>query len=111
MHFASAADPKAVGGVGVVNPQGHIPEQFPEEPVAQLAGGDKFSLPAGKGAVVDREGHLQGGLGDLDKLRWLQGYPAAQMVSPMVIPSMPETQTISPTLASSQGTRLRPSIS
>ena len=40
MHLAPAADPEAVGGVGGVNPQGHIPEQFPEEPVVKLAGGD-----------------------------------------------------------------------
>ena len=32
----------------------------------------------------------------------------AQMVSPMMISAMPETATISPTLALSTGTRLRP---
>ena len=67
MHFAPAQHTEGIGAVGFFHPQGHITQQFPHQAVTDLAGGDEFSFPAGKGAVVHREDHFHSGFGDLYK--------------------------------------------
>lgn len=93
----------------LLHPEGDVLEQLFKQPVTQLARGDELAFPASEGAVVDRKGHLHGGLADFDKG---QGETSAksQMVLPMVMSVMPEKQMMSPILASSQGTRFNPSI-
>ena len=48
MQFTAATHGEAIGGVGVLNTQGDVGEQFPLQPVSQLAAGDKFARFAGK---------------------------------------------------------------
>ena len=72
MHLAPAGHIKAVGRVlHFSDPEGHVLQQLPEQPVPNLAGSDKFAVPSGEGAIVDGEGHLHGGGGDLDKFQRL----------------------------------------
>ena len=81
MHLAAAHDPERVGGGGVLYLQGHVLEQLAVEPVADLAAGDVLALTAGQGAVVDREGHLNGGVVDLDEGQGLHLGGVAQGVA------------------------------
>ena len=73
-HLATASHVEGVGGVlHLGHPQGHVLEGFTEQAVPELAAGDELALTASKGGVVDGEGHLQGGGGDLHKLDGLHG--------------------------------------
>ena len=81
VHLAAAHDPERVGGGGVLHPQGHVLEQLAVEPVADLTAGDVLAFAAGQGAVVDREGHLHGGVVDLDKGQGLHLGGVAQGVA------------------------------
>ena len=67
VHLAAAQHPEAVGGIGILHVQRNVLQQLPVQPVADLAGGDVFPLLAGKGRIVDRKGHFDGRLADLDK--------------------------------------------
>ena len=67
MHLAAPQHPEAVGGVGILDVQRNILQKLPVQSVADLAGGDEFALLAGKGRVIDREGHFDGRLADLNK--------------------------------------------
>ena len=58
-HLPPAGHIEGVGGVGhLAYPEGYVLQGFPEQPVPDLAGGDKLALPPGEGRVIDREGHL-----------------------------------------------------
>ena len=81
-HLATARHVEGVGGVlHLGDPQGHVLQSFPEQTVPELTAGDELALPPGKGGVVDGEGHLQGGGGDLDKLDGLHGGGGADGVA------------------------------
>ena len=65
-HFATARHVEGVGGaIQLRDPQGDILQGLTEQPLPQLAGGDELALTPGIGGVVDGEGHLHGGSGDL----------------------------------------------
>ncbi|CAN4040214.1 Histidinol phosphatase and related hydrolases of the PHP family, partial [Dysosmobacter welbionis] len=64
-HLAPARHVEGSLLVRVGHTQGHVLQRLPVQPVPQLAGGDELALLAGKGGVVDGEGHLQGGGADL----------------------------------------------
>ena len=67
-HLAPARHVEGVGGVGLGDPQGHVLHGLAEQPLPDLAGGDELALLAREGGVVDGEGHLDGGGGDLHEL-------------------------------------------
>ena len=69
MHLTSACNAEGLGGFGLINVQGNVLEGFLEQTVAQMTGGQEFSFLAGKWAVVDREGHLNGRCGNLNKFQ------------------------------------------
>ena len=81
MHLAAAHHAEAVGGSGVLHLQSHILQQLFLQAVADLAAGDELALLAGKGAVVDREGHLNSGVVDLDEGQRLHKGGVAQGVA------------------------------
>ena len=82
VHLAPARHVEGVGGVlDLSHPQGHVLQGLPHEPVPDLAGGDKFTLPAREGGIVDGEGHLHGGGADLHKLQGLHGLGGADGVA------------------------------
>ncbi|MPM89982.1 hypothetical protein SDC9_137098 [bioreactor metagenome] len=47
--------------------EGHVAQQLPVEPVAQLTGGDELAFAPRKGAVVDRKEHFDRGFRNFDK--------------------------------------------
>ena len=59
-------DLEGVGVGGILDPQRDIGAQFAHQPFADVAAGDVFPLPAGKGGGVDHEVHRQGRLVDGD---------------------------------------------
>ena len=65
VHLTTAHDAEGIGGGGVLHLQGHVLQQFLLQTVADLAAGDELALAAGQRAVVDGEGHLDGGVVDL----------------------------------------------
>ena len=81
VHFAAAHDAEGIGGRGILDPQGHVLEQLAVQAVADLAGGDVLALLARKRAVVDREGHFDRGVVDLDKRQRLDLGGVAQRVA------------------------------
>ena len=68
VHFAPAGYVEGVhSSVDLRDPERHVLQRLPEQPVPDLAGGDELALPAAEGGVVDGEGHLHGGGGNLYK--------------------------------------------
>ena len=81
-HLAAAGDVERIGrALEIGHAQGHVLERLAVEPLADLAAGDEFALAAGKRAVVDGEGHLHRGRGDLDKLDRLDAARRADRVA------------------------------
>jgi len=78
------------------------------EAVAQVARGDPLAFAAGEGRGVDREGHGDRGLVDLDG-RERVGISALVTVSPMVMPSTPAMARMSPCAPMVSSMRFRPS--
>ena len=81
MHLTASCDTEGVGRLGLMHAQGDILEQFAVQTLAELTGGDIFALASGKRRVVDREVHLNGRLGDLDKRQRLDLRRRAQRVA------------------------------
>ena len=67
VHLAAARDLEAVRGLAVLDAERHVLEELAVEPLAYLPRRDVFAFFPGKRAVVDREGHLDRRLGDLDE--------------------------------------------
>ena len=67
MEFPAAAHGKAIGGIGVFDPKGHVGQQFPLETIPQLPAGHELAFFACKRGIVDHEGHLQGWFINLDQ--------------------------------------------
>jgi hypothetical protein len=57
VQFTPTGDGEAIGGISRLDPQRNVGFEFPHEAIAQLSGGDKLALLAGKGRVIDRKGH------------------------------------------------------
>ena len=72
MHLTAPRHAELIGRLAVRDTQGHVLEQFAVQSVAQLAGRDKLAFLARQRAVIDREGHLQRRLADLDELQRLR---------------------------------------
>ena len=108
MQFAAAAHLECVGAVGFVHAQGHVGLKLAHETGAQVAAGDVFALAARKGAVVDREGHGDGRLGDAHKGQGLHLLGRAHGIADADILDTAHGP-MSPMEASLAGTRLRPS--
>ena len=110
VQLAAPGNAEGVGSLGILHAQGDVGLHLLHQPRAQVARGDELALRAGEGAVVDAEGH-----GNVGSSIFTNGRGSAmagsQMVSPMNSSSKPETATMSPTRALSQGTRLSPSNS
>ena len=81
MHLATAHDAEGIGGGRVLHLQGDVLQQFLLQTVADLAAGDVLALAAGQRAVVDGEGHLDGGVVDLHEGQRLHAGGAAQGVA------------------------------
>ena len=81
VHLAAAHDAERVGRGRILDLEGDVLEQLAVEAVADLAGGDVLALLAGKRRVVDREGHLDRGVVDLDKGQRLHLAGVAQRVA------------------------------
>src|SRR6185369_8262167 len=64
VQLAAARDLEGVGAVGVLHPQGDVGAQLLDEAIADVAGGDPFPFPSGKGGGVDDKVHGQGRLID-----------------------------------------------
>ena len=107
MQFAAAADLERVGAVGVRDAQRDVRFELAHQPVADLARGEVLALAPGERRGVDHEEHRDGRFVDRDRGDAL-GDAASAIVSPMLRPSMPETQTMSPAEASSTSMRSRP---
>ena len=71
VHFASARNIEAVGGVAVLNAERNILEQLLVQTLTDLTRGHKFALATCKRAVVYRKCHLQRRLADLYELERL----------------------------------------
>ena len=78
MHLTAAAYAECVSGIGFVNAQRYVLEQLTEQTLAQMTGGDKLALAAGKRRVIDHEGHLDRRLGDLNERQSLNVLRVAQ---------------------------------
>ena len=66
VHLAAARHVERVGAL-LGDPQGHVLQEFLFQTVAEVSRSDELALAAGKGGVVDGEGHFDGGLADLDE--------------------------------------------
>ena len=64
MHFAPAGYVEGIGAL-LGDVQGHVLEKLLFQPIPEVPGGDKLALLAGKGRVIDGEGHFNGGIGNL----------------------------------------------
>ena len=71
MHLASARNKEFLGRVAVAYAEGNVLEELAVESVADLTRGNKLTLAACEGRIVDREGHFDGGLANLNKLERL----------------------------------------
>ena len=67
MHLAAAHDAEGIVRGGILDLQGDILQQLAHQAVTDLAGGDILALLAGERGIVDREGHLDRGVVDLDE--------------------------------------------
>ena len=67
MHLAAAHDAEGIVRGGILDLQGDILQQLAHQAVTDLAGGDILALLAGERGIVDREGHLDRGVVDLNK--------------------------------------------
>ena len=67
VHLAAAHDAEGIVRGGILHLQGNILQQLAHQAVTDLAGGDILALLACKRGIVDREGHLDRGVVDLDK--------------------------------------------
>ncbi len=66
MQFTAPRDLEGVGRVGILNPQGDVGAQLFRQPLTDIARGDPFPFPAGKGGGVDDEIHGKRRLVDRD---------------------------------------------
>ena len=82
MHLPPARHVEGVhGALDLADPEGHVLQGLPEQPVPDLAGSDELALPAAEGGVVDGEGHFHGGGGDLNEGQGLWGGGGADGVA------------------------------
>ena len=81
MHLATAHDTEGIGGGGILHLQSDVLQQLFLQTVTDLAAGDILALTAGQRAVVDGEGHLDGGVVDLQEGQRLDMGGAAQGVA------------------------------
>ena len=81
MHLTTAHDTEGIGGGGILHLQSDVLQQLFLQTVTDLTAGDELALTAGQRAVVDREGHLHGGVVDLDEGQRLHVGGAAQGVA------------------------------
>ena len=58
VQLAAAGHEETVGAVGFLDAQRDVGLELFEQALAQVARREEFALPAGEGAVVDGEGHL-----------------------------------------------------
>ena len=77
MHFAAA---RHVEGIGTLlgDVQGYILQQLPLQTVPEVPGGNELAFLAGKGGIVDGEGHFDGGIADLHKGQGFHSIGSAQ---------------------------------
>src|SRR5690606_23163186 len=86
VQLTAPGDNELFRAVPLHHPQRHVVNQLLLQAVADIAGGDKLAVLAGKGRVVDLEGHAHRGFvhGEgrqgLDKLRVAQGIGNFQAV-------------------------------
>ena len=80
-HLAAAGHVEGGLLVGIGDLQRDVLEHFTVQTIPQLAGGDELALLAGKGRVVDGEGHLQSGSGDLHEGQGLHAVSGADGVA------------------------------
>ena len=64
---AAAAHDEGVRGISGLDAEREVALELAVEPLLEVAGGDKLTLPACKGGGVDVEGHSDGGLLNLDR--------------------------------------------
>ena len=81
MHLTTAHDTEGIGGGGILHLQSDVLQQLFLQTVTDLAAGDILALTAGQRAVVDGEGHLDGGVVDLQEGQRLDMGGAAQGVA------------------------------
>ena len=81
MHLTTAHDTEGIGGGGILHLQSNVLQQLFLQTVTDLAAGDILALTAGQRAVVDGEGHLNGGVVDLHERQRLDIGGAAQSVA------------------------------
>ena len=81
MHLTTAHDTEGIGGGGILHLQSDVLQQLFLQTVTDLAAGDILALTAGQRAVVDGEGHLDGGVVDLHEGQRLHAGGAAQGVA------------------------------
>jgi len=81
MHLTAAHDTEGIGGGGILHLQSDVLQQLFLQTVTDLAAGDILALTAGQRAVVDGEGHLDGGVVDLHEGQRLDIGGAAQGVA------------------------------
>ena len=94
-HFAAAGDVEGVGrAIQLRDAQRNILERFAVETVAQLAGGDELTLAPGEGGIVDGEGHLDRGRGDLDERQRLDALARADRIADGDITDTGETDDV-----------------
>ena len=81
MHLTTAHDAEGISRGGVLHLQSNVLQQFLLQTVADLAAGDVLALAACQRAVVNGEGHLHGGVIDLDEGQRLDLSGAAQGIA------------------------------
>ena len=81
VHLPSAADAEGIRGVGVLDAQRDVAQQFTIQPVTQVAGRDELALLSRKRRIVDREDHLHRGIGDLDKCNGIDAVGCADGIA------------------------------
>ena len=66
MHFATACHVEGIGAV-LGDMERNVLQKLLFQTVTEVTGGDKFALLAGKGRIVHRKGHFDGGVRNLHK--------------------------------------------
>ena len=77
MHLAAARHVEGVGAL-LGDMEGHVLQQLLLQPVPQVPGGDELALLTGKGRIVDRKSHFNGGIGNFHEGQGLHALGGAQ---------------------------------